>query len=60
MNELQSNGLKGEAITEGSAPVDWDAFEKWSTHLAAWSAEYYRTLGARPVRAQTRPGEISA
>lgn len=33
-------------------------FESWSRRAADWGAEYRRTLGERPVRAQTAAGEI--
>ena len=31
--------------------------EAWGARAAAWSASYLDTLGSRPVRPQTRPGE---
>ena len=37
--------------------MNWDEFEKWGRHVATWGAEYHRTLGERPVRSQSRPGE---
>jgi aromatic-L-amino-acid decarboxylase len=37
-----------------------DEFEEWGQKIASWSAEYHRTVGDRPVRAQTKPGEIAA
>lgn len=33
-------------------------FETWSRRAADWGADYRRTLGDRPVRAQTAPGDI--
>ena len=27
--------------------------------IADWGAQYYKTLGDRPVRAQTKPGDIA-
>ncbi|MEC8215565.1 MAG: pyridoxal-dependent decarboxylase, partial [Pseudomonadota bacterium] len=32
--------------------------EAWGARAAAWSASYLDTLGSRPVRPQTRPGEV--
>ncbi len=40
--------------------MNWDDFAKWSKHLADWGAQYHKTLRTRPVRAQTKPGEIAA
>ncbi|RYH02643.1 aspartate aminotransferase family protein [Salipiger sp. IMCC34102] len=40
--------------------MDWTEFAQWGRHIADWGAEYHRTLRDRPVRAQTRPGEIAA
>ncbi|MEM9344695.1 MAG: pyridoxal-dependent decarboxylase [Pseudomonadota bacterium] len=40
--------------------MDWDEFARWGAKLAEWSAGYHKTLGDRPVRAQTRPGEVAA
>jgi len=33
---------------------------RWARRAAAWGAGYLETLRERPVRAQTRPGEIAA
>lgn len=33
-------------------------FESWSRRAAEWGAQYRATLGDRPVRAQTRPGQV--
>jgi aromatic-L-amino-acid decarboxylase len=38
--------------------MDKDLFSSWSHKAAEWGAEYRATLRARPVRAQTVPGEI--
>ena len=35
-------------------------YYKWAERAAQWGAEYLSTLEDRPVRAQTRPGEIAA
>ena len=40
--------------------MQWDEFQEWGEKISAWAADYYRTLPDRPVRAQTRPGEIAA
>ncbi|MEM1274047.1 MAG: pyridoxal-dependent decarboxylase [Pseudomonadota bacterium] len=40
--------------------MDWDEFSDWSKHIADWSAQYHKTLRDRPVRGQTKPGEIAA
>ena len=40
--------------------MNWDDFASWSKHVADWGAAYHTTLRDRPVRAQTRPGEIAA
>ena len=38
----------------------WSDFPKWGRWAADWAADYHATLRDRPVRAQTRPGEIAA
>ena len=40
--------------------MDWDEFEVWGTNVARWAAEYHKTLRDLPVRAQTKPGDISS
>ncbi|GLQ35176.1 pyridoxal-dependent decarboxylase [Amylibacter marinus] len=40
--------------------MNWDDFAEWSKHIADWGAEYHKTLRDRPVRAQTKQGEIAA
>ncbi len=40
--------------------MDWDEYSEWGKHIAAWGAEYHKTLRERPVRAATKPGEIAA
>jgi aromatic-L-amino-acid decarboxylase len=37
-----------------------DEFRQWSEKAAAWGADYRETLRSRPVRAQTKPGDIAA
>ena len=39
--------------------MNWDEYEKWVKHLGEWGAEYHKTLRNRPVRAQTKPGDIA-
>jgi aromatic-L-amino-acid/L-tryptophan decarboxylase len=38
----------------------WTDFPKWGRYVADWAAEYHGSLRQRPVRAQTKPGEIAA
>lgn len=40
--------------------MDLDRFKEEAHHLVDWLTEYYRTIEARPVRAQTAPGTIAA
>lgn len=40
--------------------MDWDEFADWSKEIADWGARYHKTLRSRPVRAQTKPGDIAA
>ncbi|WP_209507543.1 MULTISPECIES: pyridoxal-dependent decarboxylase [unclassified Ruegeria] len=40
--------------------MNWDAFSHWGQHISKWAADYHRTLAERPVRAQTKPGQIAA
>ena len=40
--------------------MDWDEFSLWGKRIAEWGAEYHRSLSERPVRAQTKPGDIAA
>ena len=40
--------------------MDWDSYAGWSKHIADWGAQYHKTLRDRPVRAQTKPGQIAA
>lgn len=39
--------------------MDWPEFARWGARIAGWAAEYHANLRQRPVRAQTRPGEIA-
>lgn len=38
----------------------WDEFPKWGRWAADWAGRYHAGLRDRPVRAQTRPGDILA
>jgi len=40
------------------ADLDGEEFRQWSRKAADWGADYRETLRDRPVRAQTRPGDI--
>ncbi|MFW2543916.1 pyridoxal phosphate-dependent decarboxylase family protein [Primorskyibacter sp. 2E107] len=40
--------------------MNWDEFAEWSKQIADWGAAYHTGLPDRPVRAQTKPGEIAA
>lgn len=40
--------------------MNWDEFASWSKQIADWGARYHKTLRDRPVRAQTKPGDIAA
>ena len=37
-----------------------DDYYRWAERAAQWGADYLETLGERPVRAQTEPGDIAA
>ena len=39
--------------------MKWDEFAQYSKQIADWGADYHTSLGDRPVRAQTRPGQIA-
>ncbi|MEP4198711.1 MAG: pyridoxal-dependent decarboxylase [Aliishimia sp.] len=40
--------------------MNWDEFADWSAKIGVWGAEYHKSLREKPVRAQTKPGEIAA
>lgn len=40
--------------------MDEDEFRRWSRRAADWGVDYRASLRDRPVRAQTKPGEIAA
>ena len=39
--------------------MDWDSYAHWGRKIADWGAAYHKRLRDRPVRAQTKPGEIA-
>jgi aromatic-L-amino-acid decarboxylase len=46
--------------TDSEQPMDdLTAFRRHAHQLVDWMADYLETVGARPVRAQVRPGEIA-
>lgn len=40
--------------------MNWDDFAHWGAKISDWAADYHRTIRDRPVRAQTKPGDIAA
>lgn len=40
--------------------MNWDDFAEWSKQIADWGAQYHKTLRDRPVRAQTKLGQIAS
>ncbi|MEM8950555.1 MAG: pyridoxal-dependent decarboxylase [Pseudomonadota bacterium] len=40
--------------------MDHKSFRHWARHAADWSADYLESVDEKPVRAQTKPGEIEA
>ena len=40
--------------------MDWEDFRTRGSDAAHWAADYHANLRDRPVRAQTKPGEIAA
>lgn len=40
--------------------MDHEDFRRWSRKAADWGADYRASLRGRPVRAQTKPGDIAA
>jgi len=40
--------------------MKWDDFRIWGKRFVDWGADYRETLRDRPVRAQTKPGDILA
>ena len=40
--------------------MNWDDYTRWGEHIAQWGGAYHKSLRERPVRAQTRAGDIAA
>ena len=40
--------------------MQWDEFSEWGAKVSQWAADYHSTLRDRPVRAQTKPGDVAA
>jgi len=38
--------------------MNWDEFADWGQKVSDWTRDYHKTIGDRPVRARTSPGEI--
>ncbi len=38
--------------------MNWDDFGSWGRRVSDWAQHYHLTVGDRPVRAQTKPGDI--
>ncbi len=38
--------------------MKWDQFSEWGRRISDWAQDYHQTVGDRPVRARTKPGEI--
>ncbi|MCB4457172.1 pyridoxal phosphate-dependent decarboxylase family protein [Leisingera sp. McT4-56] len=38
--------------------MKWDDFSEWGRRVADWTQDYHLTVGDRPVRAKTEPGEV--
>ena len=38
--------------------MKWNEFGAWGARVADWAQAYHATVGDRPVRAQTRPGDV--
>lgn len=38
--------------------MQWDEFADWGRKIADWTQDYHLTVGDRPVRAQTEPGDV--
>ncbi|WP_027245420.1 pyridoxal phosphate-dependent decarboxylase family protein [Leisingera daeponensis] len=38
--------------------MNWDEFSEWGRRVADWTQDYHLTVGDRPVRARTKPGEV--
>ncbi len=40
--------------------MDWDEFSDWGEKISQWAADYHKNIRDLPVRAQTKPGAITA
>lgn len=40
--------------------MNWTEFTRWGEWISQWAARYHKTIRDRPVRAQSKPGEIIA
>ena len=38
--------------------MKWDEFSEWGRRVADWTRDYHQTVGDKPVRARTEPGEV--
>jgi len=38
--------------------MKWDEFSDWGRKVADWAQDYHLTVGEKPVRARTEPGEV--
>lgn len=38
--------------------MKWDEFSDWGRRVADWAQDYHLTVGDRPVRANTEPGDV--
>ena len=38
--------------------MNWTDFASWGRKVADWAQDYHLTVGERPVRAQTKPGDM--
>ena len=40
--------------------MKWDDFPEWGARVSEWARDYHASVGERPVRARTVPGEVLA
>lgn len=40
--------------------MDWEEFNHWGQEISGWTKDYHSNIRERPVRAQTKPGEVAA
>ncbi len=38
--------------------MQWTEFAKWGRRIADWAQDYHQTVGDRPVRARSQPGDV--